>query len=356
MGDAPRRRFGCFFAVRPAQPTLDSTRLREACDSIDDVRLRWTHHRESELVHPQLPRPLPFIEISGILTLESSDDNPDDICESIAQRIDAHDDVGNVEVLLLLQETPIPVLDTKLPIGQDPAAAKELFDDYGLVSVQNVLHDTGAEELTEHTMQVFTKLYGALCARADGGTHFAEIMARDKNRFDFRIDIEEGPWKTLGQEKGDWLPYIEAILGQASELTRAGCVLSMPGTGLQYWHSDGVHSGETADCDSDVAAPCHALCVFLPLIDLTEHTGYTEFWAGSHKYGKLLSKKGEQALPGGTHGIMSKGDCLIYDYRTIHRGVANTSAGARPVVYFLYTRQGYNWVEDQNFTEKSVFE
>jgi ectoine hydroxylase-related dioxygenase (phytanoyl-CoA dioxygenase family) len=133
-------------------------------------------------------------------------------------------------------------------------------------------------------------------------------------------------------------------------------VLSLPGTEVQYWHSDGVHVGDSSTLDdSDAAAPVHALCVFCPLIDLNEETGYTEFWAGSHKYSKLLAKKGEQALPGGTKGILNKGNFLVYDYRTIHRGMPNTSARARPVCYFLYTRAGFEFVEDQNFTEQSVF-
>ena len=32
----------------------------------------------------------------------------------------------------------------------------------------------------------------------------------------------------------------------------------------------------------------YAICVFAPLIDLSETVGYTQFWPGSHKYQGLL--------------------------------------------------------------------
>jgi ectoine hydroxylase-related dioxygenase (phytanoyl-CoA dioxygenase family) len=145
-------------------------------------------------------------------------------------------------------------------------------------------------------------------------------------------------------------------LGPLHRIVKCGCVLSLPSCGMQYWHSDGIHRGKSADFDSNSAAPTHALCVFVPLVDLTESTGCTEFWAGSQKYSKLLQKGGEQSLPGGTLGLLNKGDALLYDYRTIHRGTANSSQSIRPVCYFLYARDGYEDVEDQNFRNESVFD
>jgi ectoine hydroxylase-related dioxygenase (phytanoyl-CoA dioxygenase family) len=219
--------------------------------------------------------------------------------------------------------------------------------------------------------------------------HFREIMQRDENRFDFRLDyddittqnlVDEGArrggydiqatfemvddvtfntfpiWKKLGLKTGKWIPLVRRILGNDCRLIKGGCVISLPGTNMQYWHSDGIHIGSVSTFENpNQASNTHALCVFVPLIDLTEETGYTEFWAGSHKYDKLLSKKGEQSIPGGTKGKMKHGSCLLYDYRTIHRGTSNVSDRERPVCYFLYTKKGYEDVEDQNFVSSSVF-
>jgi hypothetical protein len=272
--------------------------------------------------------------------------------------------------LLILADTPIPVLPTALPKADDISTAKAMFDTYGLVSVHHAIQMADLLELEHYAMNEFERLYGGLLRRKDQKKHFKEIMGRDDHRFDFRLDCGEKcvtdddddehtttPWKRLGQTDGGWIPYVRTLLGDDFTLLRCGCVLSLPGAGVQYWHSDGVHVGMSSTMDdSDSAAPVHALCVFCPLIDLNETVGYTEFWAGSQKYSQLLAKKGEQALPGGTKGILERGSCLMYDYRTIHRGMPNSSEGSRPVCYFLYAKAGYEFVEDQNFKEESVFE
>ena len=131
-----------------------------------------------------------------------------------------------------------------------------------------------------------------------------------------------------------------------------------------------------SDWGAREAAPPHAICVFVPLIDLTETNGYTvrnsafpvccsraplssrcccqEFWAGTHGYDGLLEKKGAQALPGGTKGITPAGSCLCYDFRNVHRGMPNTSSERRPILYFVYSHAGFS--EGRNFrVGNSVF-
>jgi ectoine hydroxylase-related dioxygenase (phytanoyl-CoA dioxygenase family) len=139
---------------------------------------------------------------------------------------------------------------------------------------------------------------------------------------------------------------------------KVGCVVSLPGAGEQYWHSDGAHAA-AVDVDSGSAIdmdPPAALCVFVPLVDLTDETGCTEFWSGSHRYRRLLQKRGEQALPGGTLGRVRRGEAVAYDYRVVHRGTANRSGAARPIAYYLYARRGCEAVEDRNFVPRSIWD
>ena len=364
------RRFGCFFAILPKHPSISPNVLKLACDkaqfgsSMDFV---WTHHRSGALDHPQLSDPLPFLEISGVLTLRDAESHGESVCDDFVQRLCNEDPIGNAEVLLVLSDTHIPVLPTNLPIADrthdtGSLTAKSLFEHYGLVSLEDVIPIEDLKELEHFTIQEFQQLYGSLLQRKDKKKHFKEIMARDDNRFDVRLDCgfhdkNNNICQRLGRTDGGWIPVVQSLLGKDCTLIRCGCVLSLPGTNVQYWHSDGVHIGTSSTWDHpDGAAPVHAICVFVPLIDLTESTGYTEFWAGSHHYSKLLSKKGNQALPGGTKGIMKRTSCLLYDYRTIHRGMPNTSEVVRPVCYFLYVKAGFEFVEDQNFTEQSVME
>ena len=98
---------------------------------------------------------------------------------------------------------------------------------------------------------------------------FAEVMQRDKGRFDvdlFAAGIRVGgePLGEFAARRAPWLPAVAAAIPGA-RLHRAGVVLSTGGgaTGTQQWHADGPEAkpGGTA------------LCCFLPLVDLDERTG-----------------------------------------------------------------------------------
>eukprot|EP00049_Salpingoeca_infusionum_P007968 m.128580 g.128580 ORF g.128580 m.128580 type:complete len:122 (-) comp13873_c1_seq4:1820-2185(-) len=48
------------------------------------------------------------------------------------------------------------------------------------------------------------------------------------------------------------------------------------------------------------------------------------------------------------------GDVIMFDYRTVHRGVANTSQKSRPLLYQVYSK---SWFADVvNFGEESLFQ
>ena len=356
MTDIPSKKyFGAFFAILPSLPSIPPSKLKEVCERLELEGLEsWTHDRIATLHHPQLQDPLPYLEISAKISSQSL---AHVIVEILLQQTSI---IGNAEVLLVLPDTPIPLMPTTdLPtttVDTTTTTTADTFHQYGLVGMKEAMDDV--DGLYQHAMQEFERLYDALQKHGPTKKHFAEIMARDHFRFDFRLDLDptnNGVWRKY-EETGRWKTLVNAILGPTNRLVKCGCVLSLPSCGMQYWHSDGVHKGQSADFDSHDAALTHALCVFVPLINLTEETGCTEFWAGSHKYAMLLQKGGEQSLPGGTLGLMNKGDALLYDYRTIHRGTANSSQSARPVCYFLYARDGYEDVEDQNFRTDSVLD
>jgi ectoine hydroxylase-related dioxygenase (phytanoyl-CoA dioxygenase family) len=66
-----------------------------------------------------------------------------------------------------------------------------------------------------------------------------------------------------------------------------------------------------------------------------------------------MEKQGAQSLPGGTHALLASGDALLYDFRTIHRGMPNRSTAPRPIFYAMYSHEG--WQEQRNWAEASVF-
>lgn len=100
--------------------------------------------------------------------------------------------------------------------------------------------------------------------------------------------------------------------------------------------------------------PPYALNLFVPLVDLTEEMGPTEFILGSHAWGSdpphgfgLSSDRtgGEKDL----RLVLPAGSVIIADYRTIHRGTRNRSRESRPVAMYIYGRHW--WRDAVNYLE-----
>lgn len=92
--------------------------------------------------------------------------------------------------------------------------------------------------------------------------------------------------------------------------------------GVQEWHSDGPPA-------ADAARP-YAVCVFVPLLDLTADTGCTQFWPGSHMHAHLLGfGPAAPVLEAAVDGRVAAGDAVLYDYRVLHRGLPNACEALR---------------------------
>jgi hypothetical protein len=386
-----------YLAVLPSSPTTSTTDLEATVRSMEAraVSLRWLDARVAELEHPQLTEPLKYIEITCGITLPTaalpdSDPRRDSAVQSALQQIaDAlmapGTLVGNVEVVHSIR-SPMPLLPAALPTVAAAEDASwmtdgaELFRRFGLVGIHGAVSPSVLAVVRDDVVARFERTLAALKTReaAGEGVHFADIMQRDSSRYDCQLSpgfsLASAPaadapvWETLARE-GAWVPMVRKLLEGCAEakqpwqVYRCGCVVSLPGAGEQYWHSDGAHQGPAAgwpppartqlpaqdlsEWGQAQAAPPHNVCVFVPLVDLNRDNGYTEFWAGTQHYDKLLEKKGVQSLPGGTDAILDAGSVLLYDFRTIHRGMPNSSDAMRPILYFVYSHE--SWSESRNF-------
>ena len=97
-----------------------------------------------------------------------------------------------------------------------------------------------------------------------------------------------------------------------SYVAASGFLINKPGSESQNWHKDGPDPG-FIDC-------------FIPLIDLNKELGPTAF---------LLGNEENELVP-----MLNKGNILLFDYRTIHRGQGNTSEDTtRTLAYAVYRRR-----------------
>lgn len=136
--------------------------------------------------------------------------------------------------------------------------------------------------------------------------------------------------------------------------------------------------------------PPYALNVFIPLEDVGEEVGPTEFWVGSHlgdRAREIMQQLSEGGGGQGSNGRLDEevfgpclkwGDALLYDYRICHRGTRNLSSSSssdvvgdggkgttdghddigvggktRPMLYLMYARPWFQ--EHLNFGSTRLF-
>ena len=230
-----------------------------------------------------------------------------------------------------------------------------------------------------------TRVMAALGTRPIGiGSRngYYELVQRSPGRFD--VPMSEADlmpiWGAQGSTAPEvpWLELVRAVLGPDARPSFCGIVFSRPGSPAQHWHIDSPHEA-TED------RPAHAVNVLLALADIPLAAGPTEVAPGTHlKTNHLarpwldrdallyqsetevtpavLGRTGQHedtAVAQATVQAMSAGDCLIFDDRILHRGLANASEQERWVAYFSYLRPrpGMDEVADTHFeASRSLFD
>jgi ectoine hydroxylase-related dioxygenase (phytanoyl-CoA dioxygenase family) len=156
------------------------------------------------------------------------------------------------------------------------------------------------------------------------------------------------------------MSVVRSLLGNDAVLLYAGLILSFPSSSDQPWHQDGLMLFSQNELPEEIHLPVYALNVFIPLADVTEDMGPTEFSIGSHKTTEgekameyiLKQQESNAKVIGPT---LKCGDALIYDYRTCHRGTQNLSADTtRPMFYLMYARPWFR--EHINFGKEKLFD
>ena len=168
---------------------------------------------------------------------------------------------------------------------------------------------------------------------------FDMMRERGFNRYDLTIP-QYNELDFLVSPKAPWMPIVHSCLGDNVELAHVGCMFSLPGSAAQVYHQDGVHLSEK------VQKPCHAVNVFIPLINLSRANGATEFCIGTHILENDAYDRSKLETPTPEAGVP-----LVFDYRNGHRGMGNNTDEVRPIVYLTYSANGA-FTDQVNFSKK----
>ena len=264
-------------------------------------------------------------------------------------------------------------LDSLRTMTESPSAAlcPQRFAAEGVVLARGLVDSSLLQEIGELMRARAARVMGALGTRSIGigsraGYH--ELVQRSPGRFDVPMsEMDLAPlWGSQGSLAPEvpWLGLVRAALGPDALPTFCGVVFSRPGSPAQQWHIDSPH--EAAE-----ARPAHAVNVLLALADVPLAAGPTEVARGTHlltnhlarpwlNRDDLLYQTATEITPAvlrrtalaevadeehSDKGVecpevqpMAAGDCLIFDDRILHRGLANTSERERWLAYFSYVR------------------
>ncbi len=188
---------------------------------------------------------------------------------------------------------------------------------------------------------------------------YHEVASRCLGRLDIRYGMDQEPFSTGSVVDNPYvMPIVTSLLGKNAKLIYAGLILSFPNSRDQPFHQDGAALFEEDDgFSSDMHLPPYALNVFIPLDDISEELGPTEFYVGSH-YGnnakKIMDQPSTRSEQSAIGPLLKSGDVLLYDYRICHRGTSNLSIDkTRPMLYLMYARPWF--CEHLNFGQNRLF-
>jgi len=134
------------------------------------------------------------------------------------------------------------------------------------------------------------------------------------------------------------------LMGEDLIIGEMGVVISHAGAGPQEIHRDSHFLFGGMDMEMDL--PPFAMTLLVPLLDVTEGMGPTEFWPGSH----LDRDEAAATASPPQRAVVSAGSVTFIDSRVLHRGGANVTGPVRPTAYFSFHRPWY--VEKYGYEEK----
>ena len=207
---------------------------------------------------------------------------------------------------------------------------------HGCVQIHQVQESETVATFNTKATEILSKVTTALQAQSLDYTtqttafSFSDVASRDRGRLDVQYDTAQFTSLT---DHPLILSIVNSILGNDCMLTMSGIVYSLPGSVAQAWHRDGPHLTDNP------TSPAHALTVFCPLVDVTAERGSPQFIPGTHVVSdeecNSIDHRVAQFSP------LTSTDCIVFDYRLLHRGVANTADTPRPLFYCVYTKKGY---------------
>lgn len=172
----------------------------------------------------------------------------------------------------------------------------------------------------------------------DGG--YSNFRRRCEGRFEMISEEISNNVVPLVESSVDIQEALRVLLSPRRKRMSSGCFYSAHGSKNQNFHTDGPALSDVVDMYP------YAVNVFIPLVPVDRKNG-TEFIPGSQRLGHADQGRGKKHTQ---RPQVPLGNAILFDYRVIHRGLANVTTAPRPCYYVTYSRDWYT--DKYNFSER----
>jgi ectoine hydroxylase-related dioxygenase (phytanoyl-CoA dioxygenase family) len=207
---------------------------------------------------------------------------------------------------------------------------KNLFEAKQIQAMRNEI-----QRIQRHVLQKIQHLPRPLKPHSD-------ITERHLNRLDYRCGFTADIFQQVAQPV---IKIIQRLSPQIDFRHYWGAIPTLAGAGPTNMHRDVysfVNTTEGVNLDAlDTNMPPYYFTVLIPLMQITPQNGPTQFIKGSHR--ELIVDESDRDI---YVPLLSVGDAVIFDGRTLHKGSANNSQEERLVAYITFVA---NWYHDQTF-------
>jgi hypothetical protein len=232
----------------------------------------------------------------------------------------------------LQKNLPDPSRSDVSIVATDPHSAVEIFKQYGVVRLNNVLN-------TEACDRCLFTINEQLASAVDAGVdHFTK---GEETGFG-NVDSKENRWDMYLNYSGEVKESLQCIFDEASSPLTAFFRELFDGKDASFHELSALVCDKGAftqrvHADTTYQAECPLFTVFVAVQEVAQGMGPTLFIPGSHtaEAHRELRYHRQDYLTVATYqsGHLQKGDCVVMDSRTLHCGDANTES-RRALFYF----------------------
>jgi hypothetical protein len=212
------------------------------------------------------------------------------------------------------------------------AAAHAAFHEHGCVLLRGAFAPATIAAMHREYVSQFGAMDLAAMRTATAQPPPNRFLRVGEGRYDITLRMTGAFGRTEVFANGLLLKVLAPLLGEDMQLANLTVVVAHPGATKQHAHSD--HPILFAEPGVSPVLPVYAVNVAVPLVDVDMEMGPTGVWLGSHR-------SEPKVLTAPTACSLLRGDAMLLDYRTLHAGLPNRSARARPIVYMVYARRWF---------------